>query len=239
VTDFKLREVAWERATRIIASRYPPIDLFERVSSDPAMWEALIAAESLVNPRLRDEIGDIRLVAPEERVCGPGASFVMASFTHLNPRGSRFSDGSYGVYYAARDFETALIETVFHFERFAADGRDPPRYEDMRVLESRIAARFVDIRALPPQRRAEVLSLDSYLHSQALGLRVRERGLDGLAYPSVRHRGGACIAALRPKAVGMPQQTRHLRYHWDGTRVARYFDFAIDAWVALASHDDA
>ena len=31
----------------------------------------------------------------------------MAAFTHLNPEGSRFSDGSYGVYYAAHTLATA------------------------------------------------------------------------------------------------------------------------------------
>ncbi len=54
----------------------------------------------LVNPRLRNEAGAIHLVPPEERVTGPGATWVMAPFTHFNPNGSRFSDGTYGVYYA-------------------------------------------------------------------------------------------------------------------------------------------
>ena len=66
------RLVRWVRATRIVASRYPPIDLFERVSSDSAIWEALIAAEQLVNPRVRDAVEEIHLVPPDERVTGPG-----------------------------------------------------------------------------------------------------------------------------------------------------------------------
>ncbi len=37
---------------------------------------------------------------------------VMAPFTHLNPKGSRFSDGSYGVYYAAKRLSTAIAETA-------------------------------------------------------------------------------------------------------------------------------
>ena len=43
-----LRRVVWSRATRIIATRYPPINLFERVSPDPAVWDALLAAEWMV-----------------------------------------------------------------------------------------------------------------------------------------------------------------------------------------------
>lgn len=229
----RLRLVAWTRTTRIVAARYPPVDLFERVSSDPRDWEALIAAEQLVNPRVRDAVGEIRLVRPEDRVAGPGASFVMAAFTHPNPKGSRFSDGSYGVYYAGREFETALRETAYHFARFAADSADPPRYETMRVLVGRIRNRFHDLESLPAPERAPLLDPDSYARSQPFGARLRDAGSNGLVYPSVRHAGGRCVAAFRPKAVGIPVQTKHLQYHWDGRRVARYFDYERDAWAAL------
>jgi hypothetical protein len=227
------RRLVWSRATRIVASRYPPIDLFERVSTDPAVWEALIAAEQAVNPRVRDEVGEIHLVAPEERVSGPGASWVMASFAHRNPKGSRFSDGSYGVYYAARELATAISETAHHFGRFAADSDDRPRYENMRVLVGRIANRFADVAALPTTVRARILDPDSYAESQPFGAALRDAGSNGVVYPSVRHSGGQCVGAFRPKAVGIPVQSKHLRYHWDGTRVVRYFDYERDAWFAL------
>ena len=227
------RRVAWARATRIIAARYPPIDLFERVSPDPAVWEALIAAEQLVNPRVRDDIGEIALVPPAERVSGPGASFVMAAFTHRNPLGSRFSDGSFGVYYAARALRTAVRETAYHFARFAADAADPPRYADMRVLVGRIDARFADLARMPAERRAALLAPDSYAASQPFGVGLRVAGANGIVYASVRDPGGQCIAAFAPKAVGLPVQGKWLRYHWDGRRVARYYDYETGVWDAL------
>jgi RES domain len=227
------RRVAWTRATRIIACRYPPIDLFERVSPDPAVWDGLIAAEQAVNPRVRDEVGEIHLVPPEERLSGPGASWVMAAFAHLNPKGSRFSDGSYGVYYAARELRTAVRETAYHFGRFAADSNDRPRYESMRVLVGRIDNRFADVASLPAADRARILAPDSYADSQPFGARLREAGANGVVYPSVRDPRGQCVGALRPRAVGIPVQSRHLKYHWDGTRVARYFDYAEDTWVPI------
>lgn len=233
MTEPRLRRVAWSRATRIVAARYPPIDLFERVSPTSAVWEALIAAEQLVNPRVRDEVGDIRLVPLEERVSGPGASFVMAAFTHRNPAGSRFSDGSYGVYYAARELETAVRETAYHFGRFAADSGDGPRYENMRVLVGRIDNRFTDLTALAAAEQAVLLDPDSYAHSQPFGAALRAAGSNGIAYPSVRHRGGHCVAAFRPRAVGIPVPGRRLTYHWDGSRVARCFDHEREAWVGL------
>ncbi|MGQ9369501.1 RES family NAD+ phosphorylase [Azospirillum sp. ST 5-10] len=226
--------VSWPAATRIVASRFPPIDLFERLSADPRDWDAFIALESLVNPRLRQEVGDISLVPPEERVSGPGASHVMAAFTHLNPKGSRFSDGSYGVYYAGREFATALRETVHHCERFYADAdRGMIRSEPMRVLVGTIDAVFHDADTLPAAERVRVLDPDDYGAGRALAATVRAGGSNGIVYPSVRNPGGACVAAFRPKAVGIPVQARHLEYHWNGTRIDKVFDYQTEEWLPL------
>ena len=48
----------WKPCWRIVPSRYPPIDLFERIAP-PEDWEALAAVESLTNPRIREEIQSI------------------------------------------------------------------------------------------------------------------------------------------------------------------------------------
>ena len=226
-------QIDWPQAWRVIASRYPPIHLFERLTDDTAVWDALIALEQLTNPRVRDDVGDIALVPPDERVSGPGASYVMAAFTHLNPKGSRFSDGSYGVYYASAALQTAIVETVFHFEAFARDSADPPRSEAFRVLVGAVTAAFEDVAALPALRRASILAPDSYAASQAYAKELRASGANGVAYPSVRHGGGQCIGAFRPRAVGIPHQERHLKYRWNGERVDRYFDYARDEWILL------
>ena len=174
--------VDWPQAWRVIASRYPPINLFERLTADTAVWDALIALEQLTNPRVRDEVGDIALVPADERVSGPGASYVMAAFTHVNPKGSRFSDGSFGVYYAAAALETAIVETVFHFEAFARDSADPPRSEDFRVLVGTVAAEFEDVAALPADAagqhpRPRILCRVPGLRETDSGGRRERRGL--------------------------------------------------------------
>lgn len=225
--------IAWPQAWRVIASRYPPIDLFERLTPDPAVWEALIALEQATNPRVRDAIGEIALVPAEDRVAGPGASYVMASFTHLNPMGSRFSDGTFGVYYVASDLETAVAETVFHFEAFARDAGDPARMEDMRVLVGEIAEDFEDVAALPADEQARILAPDDYAAGRAFGRARRESGAMGVTYPSVRRAAGACIGAFRPRAVGLPHQERHLKYRWNGERADRYFDYVSETWIDL------
>ncbi|OYV40293.1 MAG: hypothetical protein B7Z80_04945 [Rhodospirillales bacterium 20-64-7] len=223
----------WGQAWRVIASRYPPINLFERLTPDPAVWEALIALEQLTNPRLRDAVGEIALVPPEERVSGPGAGYVMAAFTHLNPHGSRFSDGSYGVYYAAAALSTAIAETMFHFAKFARDSSDPPRQEDMRVLVGPVDAEFEDVAALAEAERCAILDPDGYAASRAYAGHIRAAGANGVVYPSVREAGGACLGAFRPRAVGIPRQERHLKYRWNGERVDRYFDYKRDEWISI------
>ena len=234
-----LKRVNWPTATRLIASKYPPIDLYERLSSDPAVWDALIAAEMLTNPRVRDQLGSIHLVPVEQRVSGPGASYVMAPFTHLNPKGGRFSDATHGAYYAAHDLPTAIAETSYHFARFAADSADGPRYEEMRVIVGRIDAELHDVERLDAADRRRLLDPIDYTPGQALALALRDIGSTGVHYPSVRRAGGKCVALFRPSAVGIPVQTRHLKYHWDGTAVRRYFDYEQDSWIDMENLENS
>jgi hypothetical protein len=227
------RRVSWRKTYRAIPTRYPPISLFERVA-DPEDWDALIEIESLTNARIRDAIGEIALVPPRERVSGPGASWVMASFTHVGPP-SRFSDGTYGVYYTARTLACAVAETAYHWARFYAATAEAACDLDMRLLVARIDAALHDIRGGPREPRWRALhDPDDYAASQRFAAALREQGSAGLAYDSVRLPGDQCVAAFTPRVVKqMPRGDRFLLYHWDGERIARYYDYAEDGWVVL------
>ncbi|WP_262313494.1 RES family NAD+ phosphorylase [Acidiphilium sp. AL] len=140
--------VHWVGARRIIRSLYPPIDLFEDIA-DPEDWPLLIAAEQKTNPRLMETIGALDLVPVARRVSGPGASYLMAPFTHVSlERPSRFSAGAYGVLYAARAFETAVLETIHHHARFMAQTSQSPGWtSQFRELVLDIRASLHDLRA--------------------------------------------------------------------------------------------
>lgn len=212
-------ELDWPRQYRIISSEYPPIDFFETLV-DPELMEALYYIESLTNERLREQAGDIRLVAPEDRVSGPGSSPVMAAFTHIG-QPSRFSDGGHGVYYAAKSLQTAVEETRFHRARFLAHTREEAGEVAMRVYIGTIEKPLHDIRG--PGYDA-LHDPDDWSPSQAFGGRMRAAGAWGMVYRSVRYAGGECIAALRPPAVGIPRQGPHLSYVWDGERIVRVYE---------------
>lgn len=209
----------WQKSYRIVAAKHPPINVFENIVSARQMDMAWYL-EGLTNDRLRDESGEAPLVAPSERVTGPGASIVMAAFTHLG-RPSRFSDGSYGVYYAAHSLETAVRETAYHRGRFLAATREPPCEIDMRAYVGRPLRPLMDLR---PARYANLHDPDDYGPSQAFAKPRRERGEWGFVYRSVRHEGGECIAAFRPQAVSIPHPGAALAYVWDGERIAKVYE---------------
>lgn len=217
-----LSPVRWRPCYRIIPSRFPPIQLFEDVA-DPNDLDTIFRVESFTNDRLRDEVGELALVPPEDRLSGPGTSYIMGAFTHLAPGGGRFTDGTFGAYYTARDRQTAIDETVYHRERFLRETGAPPTELDMRVLRASLAAELHDLRG----RRAEwpeVYNPDDYTSSQALARRVRTKGSRGIAYDSVRRAGGECAAIFRPRVLADCKQAEHLGYVWDGNRIGLVYE---------------
>ncbi len=228
------RRVRWQAAHRLIPSRYPPIDLFERVAQ-PEDWEALIELEGMTNPRLREQAGAISLVPASRRVSGPGASIVMAPFTHASPdRPTRFSDGSYGVYYAGQRFETALREVACHMSRFHAATQDPPLRGDYRGYQGKIDNTFSDLttRSYPNMLGPDIAK--TYPPAQRFVSMLRESGGNGIIYPSQRHAGGRCLAAFSPDVVTIPVPSRHIALRWDGERMSAWFDYKTDLWTSLS-----
>ena len=217
-----ITRVQWNPCWRIIPSRFPPIQLFERVT-DADDLEAVLELESLSNPRLRDEVGDIGLVPPEDRVTGPGTSIIMAAFTHMNPEGSRFSDGTYGVFYAANGLDTSIAESKHHRERFMRATRQGHMELDMRVYLVDLEASLHDLRG-QQSTYPLIYQDDDYAAGRHLANTLRKGGSDGIAYDSLRRSGGECVAAFRPRLLSNARQERHLCYVWNGQRITTVYE---------------
>lgn len=215
------QRVTWLPCYRAVPSRFPPIDLFERVA-DPSDLESVFAIEALTNTRLRDEVGELSLVAPEDRVTGAGASWIMAPFTHISAPGGRFSTSDFGAYYAARSLETAVAETRYHREIFLAATHEPAMEIDMRVLQCELDGYLHDVRGTAGAYPALYDARD-YSASQSLAARLRALDSWGIAYESVRHSGGECVAVLRPSVLRAAKQAQHLAYVWDGARITQVY----------------
>jgi len=209
----------WSRSVRMVPARYPPVGLFDRVA-DQADLDAVFEIEGLTNDRLRVDLGQIHLVPEQDRIWGAGTTPIMAAFTHPNTEGSRFSDGSFGVYYAADNLDTAIAETRFHRERFLRYSSEPSMRIEMRAYYAKIRADLHDLRELKTSN-PELFNPDpaAYGPGQALGAELRDRGSDGVVYCSVRRPAGECVGIFRPRLISPVTQGPHFVYLWDGERI--------------------
>ncbi len=216
-----LSNVVWKPCYRLIPSHFPPVSVYDRVA-DPADLEAVFAVENLTNPRLRQEAGELSIVPPEDRVSGPGTTPIMAAFTHLNPEGSRFSDGTYGIYYAGRSLNTAIAETRYQRARFFARTKEDPIEIDMRSYLADLDGDLHDIRG-----QKDLLSVydpNNYAAGQALGRELKAINSYGIAYDSVRDPSAECVGVFRPSILSNCIQGPHFCYVWDGLRITTVYE---------------
>lgn len=223
--SFSSHPVTWQPCYRIVPSRFPPVDLFEGVNGSPQDWELLSEYEGETSTRLRQQAGKIHLVRDEDRRAGPGWTPVMAAFCYPAPSGSRFADGSFGVYYAARTENAAIAETRYHTERFMRESNEPPIQLQRRVYLANVNAEMIDLRGNPDADA--LLAPDDWSASQVFGRNAWQQDAYGIVYPSVRAAGDECVAVLRPPALSPTWQGAHLIYAWDGTRVSHVFEISL------------
>lgn len=214
--------VRWAQACRIVPTRYPSVYLYDRVA-DAEDFDALYALEALSNERVRDELGQVERVPPAQRRFGPGSGPIMAAFTHVNLAGSRFSDGAYGVFYAAHDRATAVAETSYHQARFLAATAQPAMHLPMRLYHVAIDARLHDLR--PPAAVPDAVhDPEHYQAAQALGARLQAAGSAGVVYRSVRRPGGVNVGLFNPLGAQRCLHAAHLLYVWDGQGFADVYE---------------
>lgn len=203
-------------AYRLANSKFPPIALFDDVA-DADEFETLYQIQALTNPRLKNEVGRLELIPRKDIPFGiSGCSYATAPFTHINPEGSRFSDGSFGVLYLAATLETALAEVHHHQEAYWSkiQGLNYERFV-FRGLSCAFADHLMkDATSLPMSD--PIYEPDDYTPARALGRALKEAGCPGLRYNSVRLHGNHCWALMTPKPVSSIIQTAHYEMVWNG-----------------------
>ncbi len=200
--------IKWSKAIRIVATRFPAVDLWEGLPQ--ALWERLDQLEAMTNPRLSH--------APAE-----ASSFIQWPFS--NPRPGRFSTESLGAFYAAHGEAAAIAETV-HYQaiRCREDHLDPHDF-DMRVLAARIEGRFHDVRGAKAQAFSGIMEPDFHRASRILAEDLARAGSAGILFDSVRDPAhGACVAAFTPSVVLACGHLRYLTYRWTGEGVRVVFE---------------
>jgi hypothetical protein len=118
----------------------------------------------------------------------------------LRPQPSRFSDGTWKVFYSALDLETARTEVAHAFVRAALEGPAGPRY--CRYFRCACRGRGADLRPLVAEWPA--LLGDQWELCQGLGREGVRAGLDAFLAPSARAPQGTNVAVFSRPALADP-----------------------------------
>lgn len=193
-------------AHRLIPSQFPPIGLFDTVST-AADLGAVMELVGWTNDRLVAE--RITRLPQAEWVYGvPNASIVMAAFLHVAPGGMRFNGPDLGAWYAADELRTAAAEVGHHLRRETVARRVPTMRRAYRAFSATLLGNYRDIRGQQATRPL-LYAGDSYAASQVFGEEVRAAGGAGIVFDSVRRRGGVNVVAHRPRNITSIAQTDH------------------------------
>jgi RES domain-containing protein len=173
-----------------------------RLTDDSDDLNALFELEGATNDRLLGEAGVLPGITVRELVFGiPYSHIINAAFTHANPLGGRFNRPARGAWYASFARETSEREVAYHrgkeLQEIRWQEREIFAYVDF-LADFR--GRFHDLRGDAHFR--DCLDANSYKQSQRLAVELLEEGSAGVVYPSVRHKGGTCVACFRPALVG-------------------------------------
>jgi hypothetical protein len=186
-----------------------------RVADDDAHLADLFDLDNATNDRLMAESNLLPGIGIHELVFAvPHYRTVNAAFCHAHPLGSRFNGPERGAWYAAFELETSQAEVAFHK---SVELAEVDWFEDEITYDDYLAdfsADFHDLRA--DARFASCLAPSSYVASQDLAQELLDAGSLGIVYPSVRRRGGTCVACFRPALVMNVRKGRTYRYVWTG-----------------------
>lgn len=127
---------------------------------------------------------------------------------------SRFSDGSYPVWYGSKTVDTTIYETVFHVLRHL---RAEEGIEQEEVIIKKRTLFNVNCNAIlldltdKPKSFPELLSAN-YEFTNTIGKRVKDSGMSGLLYCSSRVSNGINLSIFNESVLSKPQLLGHLQY---------------------------
>jgi hypothetical protein len=217
-SDARLLDVHGDVLRNIVSIRSSQ-DLFDDLSDSPDAWALAQQVEDEVKPPPYQSKTPV-IHRPFEDATWYSA--IGWPFKHW--QASRFSDGTFGVWYGAESVETTVYETVYHwFHGFLRDAG----FEAMggvavigerKVYDVRCDAALLDVRAAA-KKHVELMHTSDYSAAQALGGRLHREGHPGLVIASVRRSGGFNYAVLNPDVLSNPRHHCQLTYRLEAGTV--------------------
>ena len=210
----KISSVSRNNTHRLIPTRYADDaeGVLARLGLPQSQFDNLRQLEGATNDRVSGESNLLPGITVHELVFGlPHYHIINAAFTYARPGGTRFSSSYRGVWYCGFARKTAQAEVAHHY----AQGLRETDWREKETVSYRdyladFRADFHDLRG--DRTFDDCLDPDSYRASQCLAAELLAKGSAGIVYPSVRQKGGTCIACFRPALVGNVRQGEKITF---------------------------
>jgi len=201
---------------RNIVSLLQSQDLFDDLTDDPAEW--------LLAQKVEDEIKPPPYRSSTPIIDRPFEdakwfSAIIWPFKHW--QASRFSDGTYGVWYGSDSIETTVYESAYHWYRGLLSDAD---FDRMTVIAERKVYSVACNAALLDFRKAaddhpDLLHPSNYAFCQSVGARIHREGHPGLLTQSVRRPSGENMAIFNADVLSNPRQNCELTYRLENDQI--------------------
>ena len=224
----QLADIHRDVARNIVSLRESQ-DLFDDLTDDPAAWLLAQKVEDEVKPPLYASRTPL-IDRPFEDAQWFNA--IQWPFKHW--QASRFSDGSFGVWYGSESVETTVYESAYHWHRGLLSDAG---FEQMAVIAERKVYWVACNAALLDFRQAadaqpDLLHPSDYTFCQAVGSRIHHEGHPGLLTQSVRRPAGENLAIFNPAVLSNPRHNCQLTYRLEGGQIVVEKQPGA-AWIAL------
>lgn len=215
---------------RNIVSLLQSQDVFDDLTDDPAEWLMAQKVENEIKPppyRSRTPIIDRPFEDAE------WFNAIIWPFKHWQE--SRFSDGTYGVWYGSDSVETTVYESAYHWYRGLLSDAG---FERMTVIAERKVYSVACNAALLDFRKAadlhpDILHPSDYAFCQSVGARMHREGHPGLLTQSVRRPAGENVAIFNADVLSNPRHDCQLIYRLENDQILVEKQPGV-AWVQLA-----
>ena len=202
---------------RNIVSLRESRNLFDDLSSDPAEQALAQQVESAVKP--------LQYHSPTPVIHRPfeeTAWFNAIGWPFQHWQSSRYSDGSFGVWYGADTVQATVYETAYHWyhgvlldaEGFAGEAVAIER----KVYNVACAALILDLRPCVEEFPA-LLHKTDYAFTQQVGARLQREGHPGLLAPSARYSAGINYVVFNHAVLSNPRVNCMLTYRLKGEHI--------------------
>ena len=211
----RLADIHQDVARNIVSLRESQ-DLFDDLTDDPAEW--------LLAQKVEDEVKPPPYASHKPIIDRPFEDaqwFNAIQWPFKHWQASRFSDGSFGVWYGSESVETTVYESAYHWYRGLLSDAG---FEQMAVIAERKVywvacnAALLDFRQAA-EKHPDLLHPLDYTFCQAVGSRIHREGHPGLLTLSVRRPAGENLAIFNPAVLSNPRHHCQLSYRLEGGQI--------------------